>query len=387
MVSLLPVKRQLNILFITQEDFLAGSTYSVFFLARGLAARGHKVLIAAREGSLLQHLAVSARILFVPITLRSRFDWSAIQQVRSIVKSHQIDVINAQSSKDRYVSVLSRWVFQLNTKVIHTRRQLSLSVGGPIQNLFYVNGTDKIIAVGNGVKKSLEQGGVPDKHIKVIFNGTPSEKYNSLNEAYLKKLRQKFDIKSNDLVIGCISRRKLQDQLLGSLNYLDKPAKVILVGIEEDDQLKKIIKGFTLPHQVFFEGNVPSAEAINYLPLFTVSVLCSVTEGLSQSLLEAMYLGVPVIATNASGNTDVIKDGVNGFLFENGNLEELAQKITELDEDKLLWQRMSSEGRRTVKSSFTIEKTITNYENFFTELVSVTDHSWWPLRMLQNSKA
>ncbi|MEQ8364964.1 MAG: glycosyltransferase family 4 protein [Cyclobacteriaceae bacterium] len=379
------MKQQLNILFITQEDFLAGSTYSVFFLARGLAAKGHRVFIAAREDSLLDHLATSARIEFFPITLKSRFDIKAIRQIKTVVKTYHVDVINAQSSKDRYVSVLSRWIYQLDTKIVHTRRQISLSVGGPLQNLFYVNGTDKIVAVGNGVKKSLEQGGVPEKHIKVIFNGTPAEKYNSLSEKHLKKLREKFDIKPNDLVIGCISRRKLQDQLLSALDHLDKPAKVILVGVIEDEQLKRIIKGFKLPHQVFFEGNIPSSDAINYLPLFSMSVLCSVTEGLSQSLLEAMYMGIPVIATKASGNTDVVIDGVNGFLFENGNLNELAHKITELDEDKLLWQRLSSEGRRTVKNSFTIEKTVSNYENFFIDLVSESEHSWLLHNMPQNS--
>lgn len=379
------VKRQLSILFITQEDFLAGSTFSVFFLARGLADKGHRVFIAAREDSLLQHLAVSAHIKFFPITLKSRFDLAGVRQIKSIVRNYRIDLINAQSSKDRYASVLCRWIYQLDTKVIHTRRQLSLSVGGPIQNLFYVNGTDKIVAVGNGVKKSLEQGGVPGKHIKVIFNGTPSDKYSSLNEQYLKKLRQKFDIKPSDLVIGCISRRKLQDQLLSALNHLNKPAKVIFVGIKEDDELRRIIGGFKLPHKVFFEGNVPSSEAINYLPLFSMSVLCSVTEGLSQSLLEAMYMGVPVIGTRASGNTDVIKNGINGFLFENGDLIDLAGKITELDEDKLLWHRMSSEGRRTVKNSFTIEKTVSNYENFFTALVSESDPFWSIQRIPQNS--
>ncbi len=219
----------------------------------------------------------------------------------------------------------------------------------------------------------------------MIFNGTPSDKYSSLNEQCLKKLRQKFDIKPSDLVIGCISRRKLQDQLLSALNHLNKPAKVIFVGIKEDDELRRIIGGFKLPHKVFFEGNVPSSEAINYLPLFSMSVLCSVTEGLSQSLLEAMYMGVPVIGTRASGNTDVIKNGINGFLFENGDLIDLAGKITELDEDKLLWHRMSSEGRRTVKNSFTIEKTVSNYENFFTALVSESDPFWSIQRIPQNS--
>jgi len=358
----------LRILFLTQEDYLAGSTYSVFFLARGLSQRGHKVYVAARKDSLLNKLCDEAGLHFFFFEPKSRFDLRAMLQIRSWVSSTDIDIINSQSSKDRYLSVFSRWIFNLPVKVIHTRRQLSLSIGGPLQNLVYVKGTHKIIAVGNGVKESLKKGGVPDHHVKVIYNGTPQNKYQNINRGNVNQLKARFNIKDGDLVIGCISRRKQQEQLLQSLNYLSRPAKVILVGIEQDDQLNSIIKQYTIPHQVYFEGRVPSEMALNYILLFRIYVLCSVTEGLSQSLLEAMYLKVPVIATNASGNNDLIDDGTNGLLFENNDVKQLAEKIEFLDREEAISMTFSELAHRKVLSQFSIEATLFHYENFFYDL-------------------
>jgi len=362
------VNSSLRILFLTQEDFLAGSTYSVFFLARGLSQRGHKVYVAARKDSLLNRLCDEAGLRFFSFEPKSRFDLRSMRQIRKWVSSTDIDIINSQSSKDRYLSVFSRWIFNLPVKVVHTRRQLSMSIGGPLQNLVYVNGTHKIIAVGNGVKQSLKKGGVPDHHVKVIYNGTPESKYQNISIEKINQLKAKFDIKEDDLVIGCISRRKQQEQLLQSLNYLNRPAKVILVGIEQDDQLKSIIQEYTIPHQVYFEGHVPSEQALNYILLFRIYVLCSVTEGLSQSLLEAMYLKVPVIATNASGNNDLIDDGVNGLLFENNDVKQLAKKIERLERDEVLRMAFTEQAHRKVLNQFTIEATLGHYERFFYDL-------------------
>ncbi|MGE0590824.1 MAG: glycosyltransferase family 4 protein [Cyclobacteriaceae bacterium] len=364
------MKRQLSILFLTQEDFLAGSTYSVFFLAQGLAERGHSIYVAARHESLLHRLCEGTQITFLPLHLKSRFDLQAISQIKQWVREFKVDVINAQSSKDRYASVFSRWIYSLNVRVVHTRRQLSLSIGGPIQNLVYVNGTDKIVAVGSGVKQSLISGGIPERHIELIYNGTPEHKYRTIDKNYVHQLREKFKISPDDLVIGCIARRKHQDELLRSLDNLGRPAKVIFVGIQSDEELELIINKFKFSHQVFFEGDVPSERALNYLKLFNVYALCSTTEGLSQSIMEAMYLGVPVVATNASGNNDLISDGENGLLYEHGNINQLAEHILTLSTSGQRREWMIDRARKTVMEVFNIDNTVKKHETLFHNLTT-----------------
>lgn len=360
----------MNILLITQEDILAGSTYSVSYLAKGLSARGHKVVVAARPGSVLSQLFEGTEVVFEPLIIKSRFDWQSVKKLVSLVTKHRINVINAQSSNDRYITVFARFFYHLPVVLVHTRRQVSMSVGGFLQNLIYVSGTDKIVAVSEGVKQSLVEKKTPAAHIEVIYNGTPDYKYKNVSEIKTNELRQKFGIKEGDIVVGSISRRKRQEQLLKALNFLEQPIKVILVGIHEDEELKQIRESWKLPHEVIYLGEIAQQEALNYYRLFTCTVLSSITEGLSQNLLESMYLGVPVIATAATGNLDLIKDGYNGLLFTDDDVEGLAASIKKIASDDKLRKSLIEGGITTAKDTFSIERTVANYESFYARLLS-----------------
>ena len=360
----------MNILLITQEDIIAGSTLSVSYLAKGLKQRGHTVVVVARGGSFLHELLKDSDILFKAMTIRSRFDRNAIRQLVDLVKEYQIQIINAQSSKDRYITVFAKFFYRLPTVLIHTRRQMTMSVGGFIQNIIYVKGTDKIVAVSEGVKQSLVSKQVPESHIQVIYNGTPKEKYEQTDPTITQRLKEKFSISPNDIVIGSIARRKKQDQLLRSLDLLGRPVKVIFVGIQEDEELRKIRSEFKFPHRVYYEGEVDSKAALNYYQIFTCTVLCSVSEGLSQGLLESMYLGVPVIATAAAGNIDLIKHEYNGLLFPDGNREALANCIETIHSNPSLSKNLVSGGITTATDTFSIDRTIKTYEEFYARLLS-----------------
>jgi L-malate glycosyltransferase len=359
-----------NILLITQEDIIAGSTLSVSYLAKGLKQLGHNVIVIARGGSFLSELLKNSNIIFVALTIRSRFDRRAIRQLVDIVKEHRIEIINAQSSKDRYITVFAKFFYQLPVVLIHTRRQVAMSVGGFIQNIIYVKGTDKIVAVSEGVKQSLVSKQIPENHIRVIYNGTPKEKYQQVDPLITQHLKEEFSVSPDDIVIGCIARRKKQDQLLRSLDLLERPVKVILVGIQEDEELHKIRSEFRLPHQVYYVGEVDSKTALNYYRVFTCTVLCSVSEGLSQGLLESMYLGVPVIATAAAGNIDLIKHGYNGLLFPDENIKELADCIKLIHSNPDLYKNLVSGGITTATDTFSIDRTVRTYEEFYSSLLS-----------------
>ena len=91
--------------------------------------------------------------------------------------------------------------------------------------------------------------------------------------------------------------------------------------------------------------------------------------GLSQSLLEAMYLGVPVTATKAAGNISLIKDGINGLFFDDGDTDKIAENIKRITEDRVLREKLITEGKRTAQVDFYIKRVIENYENVFEKLI------------------
>jgi glycosyltransferase involved in cell wall biosynthesis len=359
-----------NILLITYQGGLAGSTNSISYLATGLADRGHDVYVAAPASSLLRDLIAGSAATFLPMEIRGRFDFRNMRAIRDVVRAYSIQIINAQSSYDRFTTVLARWLYRLPVKIVHTRRQISGSIGGWLQNVIYVKGTDKIVAVGTGVKDTLVRGGIPSSHIEVIYNGTPAEKYAHADGGLTESLKKKFELRVGEPVIGCVSRRKLQHQLVEAVCNLPFAVTLVFVGMQREEPLVRMISKARARHRLFFEGDVHGKDVLSYYPLFNVNVLCSVTEGLSQSLLEAMYLKVPVIATRASGNTDLIRPGENGLLYPDGDIGALTHALTTLLENPALARRYAQEAFKTASVDFSIERTVDGYEKLFESLLS-----------------
>lgn len=358
----------MNLLLLTHEGFVTGSTNSIAYLARGLAARGHQVYVGCPGGSLLYNMLENTAVHVIAMNFRTKIDFKVMRHIRDIVKAHNIDLINAQSSLDRYASVFAKWRYGLDVKIVHTRRQMSLSMSGFLKNLIYHKGTDKVVAVSEPVKSSLIKQKIPASHIKVIHNGTPTEKYSHLDENKIRQLKEKLNIKEGDIVVGCCARLKHQIQILQALQFVKQKTKVIFVGMDETEEFRAFYD--KLPHEIHIMGaDIPNEEALHYIKLFTMNILPSTTEGLSQALLEAMALGVPVIATAFAGNLDLINDGENGLLFEHRNVHQLAEKIEQLIQHPDLREKLAKAGQKTALVDFNIERTIDNYEVFFADLI------------------
>jgi glycosyltransferase involved in cell wall biosynthesis len=101
------------------------------------------------------------------------------------------------------------------------------------------------------------------------------------------------------------------------------------------------------------------------LSMCDVFVLPSLWEGLPIALLEAMALAVPVIATDAGSNAEVVENYKNGFIVPARNPALLAQRIEELLGDPGMADNMGSRGRQTVKESFSTDGMVRAYEDLY----------------------
>ncbi len=186
----------MNILLTTYQGGMAGSTYSISYLARGLAERGHRVVVAGKAGTLLFQLLQGTPVQCIDLPFRSKVDWQTIRKLRDVIVSNDIEIVNAQSSYDRYLTIFTRWYYRLSVKLVHTRRNGPKSMGGWLHNTFYIRGTDKIIVTSNEQKKIFINLGYPDHHLHVIHNGTPAENYQT-DEAKVVALRQRLEHQSH----------------------------------------------------------------------------------------------------------------------------------------------------------------------------------------------
>ncbi|ABL79141.1 glycosyltransferase family 4 protein [Thermofilum pendens] len=164
---------------------------------------------------------------------------------------------------------------------------------------------------------------------------------------------------------GRLSREKGVDLLVKAFRALDVDAHLVVVGggpLEEE--LRSLAGG---DPRIHFLGPMPRERALRVVKGSDVFVLPSRYEGLSTALLEAMAMGVPVVATKVGGNTELVEDGKTGLLVE-PSPEEVARAVRLLLEDSDLAARLASAAKRVVAEKYSWDKVYAQYLDVYREV-------------------
>ncbi|MDP2654701.1 MAG: glycosyltransferase [Candidatus Omnitrophota bacterium] len=146
-------------------------------------------------------------------------------------------------------------------------------------------------------------------------------------------------------------------------------AKLVLIGQDElGGSLQKLASDLGISERVLFLGKRMDVSRI--LPLADVCVLPSLSEGMSNSILEYMAAGKPVVATRVGGNPELIEDGVNGILVEKENVPQLADALFRLLQDPSLRREMGNSGFQRITEEFTMGAMVRKYEQLFETLLA-----------------
>ncbi|MDJ0730127.1 MAG: glycosyltransferase [Crocosphaera sp.] len=136
-------------------------------------------------------------------------------------------------------------------------------------------------------------------------------------------------------------------------NYPDLCLTVIGDGPEKE-YLQQMVRELNLENQVKFVGYQSQESVRNYLQQTEIFVLSSFAEGLPVVLMEAMAAGVPVITTQIAGVSELVDNGINGYLVPPGNVAALTEKIEKLIVFPELRTQFSLKGRKKVAQEFNI---------------------------------
>ena len=233
----------------------------------------------------------------------------------------------------------------------------------------------RIIAVSNYTKSLAIDAGAENSKISVIYNSC-DEKYFSYGknkESARKKLNLPDDAKII-LFVGDLIKRKGVHFLLESLQTL-KPSQhnflaIILGEGKERKNLEAMVKEYNIRKYVRFNGNVTRAVLADFYTSADVFVLPSFSEGHSVALLEAMASGLPLVASDIEGNRVSIEDGVNGFLFETGNIKKLVEKLSIILTDVKLQQIMSSNSAKKYLKKFSSRTQIEEHLKIYNSVIN-----------------
>ena len=355
----------MNICMVTSEfppDLGGRSTY-VYNLSKGLMERGHNVTIIARGiwkrtyREEIDGIPVY-RVRFIPFypslfylhrfflnklfkKLESKFDLIHVHGTLMPVARTALPVIFTSHG------TVKKDLDNMPTKSFHflvvklLRKQLFNLEKEIVEN------ADVITAVSHSCAKELKGDHTINKEITVINNGVdtnlfiPSE--NKKEEDYI-------------LYTGRLETRKGLIDFIESAKYVGREhadIKFVLTGKGTIKKyLERKINELGLKNNFYFAGFVSRSELLEYYQNATVYVLPSYYEGLPTTLLEAMSCGVPSIATDVEGSSELIKDGENGLLVPPRDPERLAEAMMKLLDDEELRKKLGDNAREYVVGDY-----------------------------------
>jgi glycosyltransferase involved in cell wall biosynthesis len=119
---------------------------------------------------------------------------------------------------------------------------------------------------------------------------------------------------------------------------------------------------------VFFPGRIETKQVESIVNVFDIGVLATFTEGISNSVMEYMMLGKPVIATDCDGTRELVIHQDTGFLVPRSDAEALAARIGQLLDDPLLGAEMGARGRTRIEREFSLQRMTDEFCGLFRSL-------------------
>ncbi|MGM0609113.1 MAG: glycosyltransferase, partial [Candidatus Muiribacteriota bacterium] len=230
------------------------------------------------------------------------------------------------------------------------------------------------IAVSADLAKWLNQKCyITKEKISVIINGVDTNKFNKS----LVCDRKKFSfIEKDTLVLGSVGRLdkiKNFDLLIFAFYMLAKNnshIKLVIAGNgAERNYLKKIVKKLSLDNKVFFTGEVKEIQ--NIYKLMDIFILPSKNEGISNTILEAMSSGLPVITTRVGGNEELIEDGKQGFLIKPDSMYDICKAVQKYIDNTDLISNHGKNARKKAVKDFALDKMVLKYTSLYQEIMDL----------------
>jgi len=202
--------------------------------------------------------------------------------------------------------------------------------------------TDRILAPSLAIKNSAIRHGIHPEKISVVHGGFNFGLYRATSK---DAARKKYRINPAEFVflfLGRLIYQKGVDVLLSAFAQIDGGKLFIVGGGEKQKELEAMAKNLGIQHRVYFTGFCKDIS--EFYALADCFVLPSRWEGLPISIAEAMVAGLPVIATKTDGNSEGVRDGINGLLVEPENPKTLALAMQRMREDTTLREKLVRQG-------------------------------------------
>lgn len=311
---------------------------------------------------------------------RSPYSWrnfKAIGQLKRIIKQQNVDLIHCHTPMGGVVARIANALLGKNrAKVIYTAHGFHFYQGAPLLNwlIYYPvekalsRFTDVLITINQQDYDLAKRKHFHGRQLKIDGVGVDIQRFKPANAQQKNALRKQFGFKKTDFIVVYVAEfipRKNHLMLLDNYQALCRAVpnyKLVLLGKGELlDKYRQMYK-----NQAEFIGY--SSQVDDYFKLADLTICPSFQEGLPINVIEAMASGLPVVASKIRGQSDLIKHGHNGYLFDLNNPQQMIKLVTKLAQDASLRHKM---GRLNVKlaDKYSVEKAVLATSKIYQELL------------------
>ena len=304
-------------------------------------------------------------------------DLGVIFRLASLLRRQRVDIVHSHNWQTFFYTIIAS-VLARTPIIIHgehgrdgqkvSRRQIRIQG-------FMGKWVNSVVTVSSSLEKELgSQWKVQLEKFSTIPNGVDLEGFN--RNFQLENLRKELQLSPDARVvlsIGGLRPIKDHETLIRGFAKMAKDlvnAYLLIVGREYAQgvqaNLEVLAENMGIRERVLFLGvrhDIPQL-----MQLSNVYVNTSLFEGMSNTILEAMASGRPVIATRVGGNPELVNDKVTGFLIEPKSEEGLAARLRELLEDSELANAMGSAGRKGAEQNHSMGAMVNRYQTLYQEM-------------------
>lgn len=329
--------------------------------------------IAYSERVPMPELVDKLKIRTFCIPMRSPYDLSAARGVAKLCRELSIDTVHTHFIRERYISALSR-LFGNKARLVYT----SHVVFDKTRLLKFTNRIvnsieDNVIAVCHAGREQMLEEGLDKAKIAVIHNGVDVE---YLAAGIEPTIRQELGLREDSFVVTTVGRfnevkghkfliesiKRLKD-MQGTAAVCD--VKFLLVGDGELlEECRRLADKLGVSDDIVFAGY--RTDKKNIFQGSDLYVSPSKNEALSMSIIEALGSGLPVVATNVGGTSEIINNENNcGVLVEYGDTEVFAREMLRFVQDKAYYKSSSDNAFKTAREKFNLDMTVRQTYNLY----------------------
>jgi glycosyltransferase involved in cell wall biosynthesis len=233
---------------------------------------------------------------------------------------------------------------------------------------------ERLLFISEAVRDSFVHAGVPMEKAQLMYAGVEAPRESHFDRT---AVRRSLGLTGDEFVVGCVARL---DPLKGYY-YLFKAlpliqqqvpnVKCVLVGDEPNlfsrDTVLGWVKELKVEKIVVFSGW--QTHVCDYLAVMDIFCFPTLYEAFGIALIEAMAMGLPVVASQVGGVPEIVKEGETGFLVPPMNHQAIADRVTKLLKDDDLRRKMGSAGQKRVQDKFSAEHITRSLEQTFRDII------------------